>query len=119
MAGRAGGEADALRAEPRGQRPRRGGAVPRAVSPGALGATIADGGTTWRLWAPTARQVLLCDYPDARAKAQAALALVRDDATGVWTLSQPRDARGRYSAVDRVPDFSGWDLDLSKAPGAS
>ena len=29
-----------------------------------------------------------------------------------------RDARGRYGAIDRVPDFSGWDLDLSKAPAA-
>jgi len=61
-----------------------------------LGALLVDGATSWRLWAPTARQVLLCEYPDANGKARAALALVRDEATGVWTRTDPRDARGHY-----------------------
>jgi pullulanase-type alpha-1,6-glucosidase len=61
-----------------------------------LGASLRDGRTTWRLCAPTARHVLVCDYPDAGSPAVAALAMERDDANGVWTLSQARDARGRY-----------------------
>jgi pullulanase/glycogen debranching enzyme len=66
-----------------------------AVGP-ALGATVRGGTSTWRLWAPTAQQVLLCDYPDAKAKGGAGLAMLRDDASGVWTLANKRDARGHY-----------------------
>jgi pullulanase len=65
------------------------------VSP-TLGAFVSGDGTGWRLWAPTARQVLLCDYPNAQGKAKAALAMKRDDATGLWTRSEARDASGRY-----------------------
>jgi pullulanase len=62
----------------------------------ALGAQLADGATTWRLWAPTARQVLLCDFPSAHAKALSTLALSRDDASGTWTRREAGDARGHY-----------------------
>ena len=67
-----------------------------AVDAPALGASVENGSTRWRVWAPSARLVLLCDYPDAQAKAVAALALQQDEDTGVWSLEQPRDARGRY-----------------------
>jgi pullulanase len=67
-----------------------------AVSAPALGSTFDKGSSSWRLWAPTAQQVRVCEYPDARAKAVAALAMVRDEATGVWSLQAPRDARGHY-----------------------
>jgi pullulanase/glycogen debranching enzyme len=65
------------------------------VSP-PLGAHVSGNGTSWRVWAPTARQVLLCDYPDAQGKSSAALAMERDDATGFWARSEARDASGRY-----------------------
>jgi hypothetical protein len=65
------------------------------VSP-PLGAHVSGNGTSWRVWAPTARQVLLCDYPDAQGKARAALAMERDDATGFWARSEALDASGRY-----------------------
>src|SRR5436190_4569400 len=56
-----------------------------AVTAPALGAEFRDGSSTWRLWAPTAQQVLVCEYPDAHAKAQAALAMAREEVTGVWS----------------------------------
>jgi pullulanase/glycogen debranching enzyme len=67
-----------------------------AGSAPALGSQVRDGMSTWRLWAPTAQQVLLCDYPDAKAKGGAALVMSRDEASGVWTLASKGSARGRY-----------------------
>jgi pullulanase/glycogen debranching enzyme len=67
-----------------------------AVQAPAFGAHVAKGASDWRLWAPTARAVTLCDYPGAEGPAEAAYPLERDPATGVWSLAQSRDARGRY-----------------------
>ena len=69
-----------------------------AVDSPALGATASDGATAWRLWAPTALRVQLCEYAGARAPATSATSMLRDEATGAWSLRAPRDARGRYYA---------------------
>ncbi|MEO8160508.1 MAG: pullulanase-type alpha-1,6-glucosidase [Arenimonas sp.] len=67
-----------------------------AVDAPALGVRIEGGGTSYRLWAPTARQVLLCSYPDAQTGATSALAMQRDESTGIWQRVQQGDASGRY-----------------------
>ena len=64
-----------------------------------LGATRHPGGSTppgtrFAVWAPTATQVSLCLYPDARAPAQRSLPMQRDAASGVWQLLLPEDLDG-------------------------
>ncbi len=51
--------------------------------------------TRFRLWAPSAQAVSVCLYPDGDAGADARHALVRDDATGSWSLGLPGDLGGR------------------------
>jgi 1,4-alpha-glucan branching enzyme len=67
-----------------------------AVQAPPLGAALAGGHTDYRLWAPTAQQVLLCSYASAHSPADSASPLRLDAATGVWNLSRPSDDRGRY-----------------------
>ena len=72
----------------------------QAAESATLGATPQGRGpkasTRFALWAPTARLVQLCLYPDARSPASERLDLQRDAASGVWQLQRPGDARGRY-----------------------
>ena len=56
----------------------------------------AAGGFDLRLWAPTARQVHLCHYPEAEGVAGRVQALRRDAATGLWQGALPASARGGY-----------------------
>src|SRR5690606_24193184 len=63
-----------------------------------LGARPGPDGTRFRLWAPTAREVAVCLYPDDAGAAIAVHPLVRDDATGAWTLELPDDLSSRYYA---------------------
>lgn len=63
-----------------------------------LGTRPGPDGTRFRLWAPTAREVAVCLYPDDAGAASAVHPLVRDDATGAWTLELPDDLSGRYYA---------------------
>jgi pullulanase/glycogen debranching enzyme len=71
-----------------------------AAESATLGATLQGRGpqasTRFALWAPTARQVQLCLYPDPRSPSTARLELHREATSGVWQLQQPGDARGRY-----------------------
>lgn len=54
-----------------------------------------DFATRFALWAPTARNVAVCVYGDAAARA---LPAHRDDATGTWTLDLPGTLHGtRYA----------------------
>ncbi|WP_374675277.1 alpha-1,6-glucosidase domain-containing protein [Ideonella sp.] len=62
----------------------------------ALGATVRDGQTTFRLWAPTAQQVALSLYPNGADPATDTLPMQRDAATGIWQLSLPGDHAGAY-----------------------
>ena len=61
-----------------------------------LGATLANGRTRFRLWAPTAVHVALCLYPP-RGPAMP-LPMRRDPATGAWALERAGDLSGRAYA---------------------
>jgi pullulanase len=67
-----------------------------AAEAATLGAIPAADATTFAVWAPTARGVSLCLYPDDTTKASALLPAVRDEATGVWRATQATDLRGQY-----------------------
>ncbi len=61
-----------------------------------LGATVANGSTTFKLWAPTAQQVALYLYPNSADPAVSADAMDFDPATGVWSLTKPGELSGAY-----------------------
>lgn len=61
-----------------------------------LGVEATDAETTLRVWAPTARTVSACLYADRLRAATDMLPMQRDTATGIWSLSTPRDLRGGY-----------------------
>jgi pullulanase len=71
---------------------------PAAAAVPDLGAVPRAGGTQFKLWAPTARQVALCLYPSGQAAASSMRLLQRDAATGVWAGRLPADLAGRYYA---------------------
>ena len=61
-----------------------------------LGATVAGGKTTIKLWAPSAQKVRVCSYDSGSGKATAIEEATKDEATGVWTLSKTSDLSGKY-----------------------
>jgi len=65
-----------------------------------LGVTVLTGqraATRFKLWAPTAQQVHLCQFADDTAPAAGQVpTLQRDERTGVWQLRLAGDASGRY-----------------------
>ena len=61
-----------------------------------LGATVASGKTTIKLWAPSAQKVKVCSYDSGSGKATAIEEATKDEATGVWTLSKTSDLSGKY-----------------------
>lgn len=61
-----------------------------------LGSHPSADSTRFALWAPTARQVQLCDFPEATGPAQRLLPLQRDPRSGIWLAKQPEDMRHRY-----------------------
>lgn len=67
-----------------------------AQSASDLGATVASGKTTLKLWAPSAQKVSVCSYDSGTGKATAIEAATKDEATGVWTLSKSSDLSGKY-----------------------
>jgi pullulanase len=75
-----------------------------------LGATPAAGATGFRLWAPTSRAVSVCLYPRGSGPALALLPMQRDEATGAWAATWPRDGRGFYYRylVDVFVPGTGW-----------
>ena len=75
-----------------------------------LGVAVASGHTSFRLWAPTARQVSVCLYPDSQRPASTRLGLHRDAATGIWQQTVPRDlGGGSYTfLVDVHAAGAGW-----------
>lgn len=66
-----------------------------ATAPG-LGAHPGPAGTAFGLWAPSAREVSVCVYPDDGQPAMQRLQAHPDPATGLWTATTPHDLRGRY-----------------------
>ena len=67
-----------------------------AANETALGATVAGGNTSFKLWAPTAQQVKLCSYDSGSGKATAIDALTKDPATGIWSIAKTGDLSGKY-----------------------
>ena len=60
-----------------------------------LGATHANGATTFVLWAPTARNVALCTFDSPGGPASTLFPMRRDDATGAWE-TRASTALGTY-----------------------
>ncbi len=64
---------------------------------GTLGVSFRRGSPTLSLWAPTAQRVRLLLFDDTTPDAQAtALAMTRDDRTGVWSITGDRDWNRRF-----------------------
>jgi len=61
-----------------------------------LGVRAGASATTFKLWAPTARNVSVCVYDSGSGNAVASEAMAADPATGVWTLHQGADLGGKY-----------------------
>ncbi|MDQ3038267.1 MAG: DUF3372 domain-containing protein, partial [Pseudomonadota bacterium] len=61
-----------------------------------LGVQLKNASTSLRVWAPTARTVSACVYADGTAAASELVPMLRDDASGIWSLTIPRDLRGHY-----------------------
>ncbi|MFZ5841727.1 MAG: alpha-1,6-glucosidase domain-containing protein [Pseudomonadota bacterium] len=61
-----------------------------------LGAQVGREQTRFRLWAPTAAAVHVCQYHDGSSKADAIIALSRDERSGIWQVDRRGDQRGRY-----------------------
>ena len=82
-----------------------------------LGATPGKA-TTFKLWAPSARQVAVCSYDSATGKAGAAHAMTMDAHTGAWSARVPRDLSGTYYkyAVDVVVPGAGLVRNLVTDP---
>ncbi len=89
------------------------GALDAVFAPAAesvpLGAQVLGGpnaGLRFALWAPTAREVQLCLYPDARSPSSARHDMQRDPASGVWQIQRPagtRERHYRYAVTVWVP----------------
>ena len=65
---------------------------------------------SFALWAPTARAVSVCIYPDAQASAVGYAPLKRDDASGVWRTPKAMAPQGSYYrfAVEVFVPGVGW-----------
>lgn len=61
-----------------------------------LGATPRAHGTTFKLWAPTARQVAVCTYDAGTGPSRAATPLRFDPRTGVWSATLAGNLAGKY-----------------------
>jgi pullulanase/glycogen debranching enzyme len=74
-----------------------------------LGVTLSGERAGFRVWAPTARRVALCLYPDATAPAASSTPMQRDASTGAWSLSLPAVRGGYYTyLVDVFVPGTGW-----------
>jgi pullulanase/glycogen debranching enzyme len=81
----------------------------RAADASALGVTVSNKQTSFKLWAPTAQQVAVCTYASGTSKASAVRDLAFDTATGIWSGALPGDQSGHYYryAVDVVVNGAG------------
>ncbi|WP_426343637.1 alpha-1,6-glucosidase domain-containing protein [Pseudoduganella sp. R-32] len=61
-----------------------------------LGASIAKGGTTFKLWAPTAQRVSVCVFDSGSSKPKSITTMHADAKTGIWSASARSDLSGRY-----------------------
>ena len=61
-----------------------------------LGARVAKGGTTFKLWAPTAQRVSVCVFDSGSSKPKSITTMHADAKTGIWSASARSDLSGRY-----------------------
>jgi pullulanase/glycogen debranching enzyme len=61
-----------------------------------LGVTIGKGGTSFKLWAPTAQRVSVCLYDTGNGKPRSITAMRADAKTGIWSASARANLSGRY-----------------------
>jgi pullulanase len=80
-----------------------------AVEAPDLGVTASKSATSFKLWAPTARQVAVCTYDSGSSRAHAIAQMTQDAQSGVWSASAPIDLSGHYYTylVDVVVDGAG------------
>ena len=83
-----------------------------------LGVTVAPGRSTFKLWAPTARQVSVCIYPKGSGAASTLVPMTFDAATGIWSATRPTDLSGQYYqyAVDVFAPSAGMVRNLVTDP---
>ncbi|CUI05213.1 pullulanase [Janthinobacterium sp. CG23_2] len=74
-----------------------------------LGAVPGHRATTFKLWAPTARQVSVCTYDSGSGRAKALDTMRFDPTSGIWSATRKGDLSGKYYkyAVDVVADGTG------------
>ena len=61
-----------------------------------LGATVAGGNTSFKLWAPTAHKVSVFTYDTALGNAVTVDDMVFNPSTGVWSATKAGDLSGKY-----------------------
>ncbi|WP_426336336.1 alpha-1,6-glucosidase domain-containing protein [Pseudoduganella sp. R-31] len=61
-----------------------------------LGASIAKGGTTFKLWAPTAQRVSVCVFDSGSSKPKSITTMHADAKTGIWSASARSNLSGSY-----------------------
>lgn len=90
----------------------------QAASVDGLGVTIARHATTFKVWAPTARQAAVCVYRDGAGKAADVIQMQPDPVTGAWSAQAAADLSGRYYkyAVDVVVNGMGLVRNLVTDP---
>jgi pullulanase len=69
----------------------------RAENVGDLGVSFTQSVARFKLWAPTARNVAVCVFPDANASANSVLAMQENTSTGAWEASaEDANQRRKY-----------------------
>ncbi len=63
-----------------------------------LGVRLLPSGTTFKLWAPTARNVAVCVYGASQSPAQTVEPMRMDSNSGVWQAQWPKRQAGSYYA---------------------
>jgi len=61
-----------------------------------LGVSVVPGGTHFRLWAPTARQVSLCVFASGDGPSRQLIRMQQDADSGMWSAASPADLSGKY-----------------------
>lgn len=76
--------------------------------------------TRFTLWAPTARRVAVCVYPDASRAAEAILTMQFQRDTGAWFAQQQKNRRGQYYryVIELYVPKLGWVRNLVSDPYA-
>jgi len=80
-----------------------------------LGATAWKGGTSFKLWAPTAQQVAVCTYDNGSSKARAITPMKMDARTGTWSATARGGQYYKY-VVDVVAGRAGLVRNLVTDP---